>query len=277
MSDLDDPTQRELKALRERLEVLEARLRHRPSRRPKVTAAAIAMALVCGAAGVVFAANGNCPNGLPFCFAPDTPAQAGQVNHNFSQLKEWLEAKVGAVTTPAISTAAGLSTTGGLQVNNSNITLTDGRLIGTNPAGNFHIDATGNALYLNWFSGNGVTFGNGAQGQVGRLDNQGNLSVNGRVTVGNTGGNVPFNCVVRTASSVNQVACAANEIAVGGGGRCSYLWRLTESLPWGGASDSDTPVNGQPARAWRSICQVWGSAGTYSTPQLGSYAICCRQ
>jgi hypothetical protein len=55
------------------------------------------VAIVVGVAGVVSAANGNCPNGLPFCFSPDNPALAGEVNHNFMQLKEWIEAKVGAV------------------------------------------------------------------------------------------------------------------------------------------------------------------------------------
>ncbi len=269
MSDTNESTERELQALRARLEVLEAVIRQRPARSPRAAAAVIVGALVL-VAGVVSAANGNCPNGLPFCFAPDSPAQAEQVNHNFHQLKEWLETKVGSVGGNAISTSAGIASTG-------DISITNGRLIGTNGAGNFHIDTTGNALYLNWFSGNGVTFGNGAQGQVARMDNQGNLSLNGRLTVGNVGGNVPFSCVVRSSTTSHNVACAANEIAVGGGGRCGSLWRLTESGPWGGALDSQPWVEGQPARAWRSVCQIWGNAGSYAVPQSGGFAICCRQ
>ena len=50
--------------------------------------------------GTAFAATGACPNAMPFCFAANQPATASEVNHNFAQLKEWLEAKVGAVATP---------------------------------------------------------------------------------------------------------------------------------------------------------------------------------
>ncbi len=55
------------------------------------------------ATGTAFAANQTCPNGLPFCFAPDSPALAGQVNMNFMQLKEWVETKVGPVSTGGVS------------------------------------------------------------------------------------------------------------------------------------------------------------------------------
>ena len=234
------------------------------------------------AAGGVFAANGNCPNGLPFCFAVDTPAQASQVNHNFMQLKEWLETKVGAVSSGSITatgiTATGLTVNGAVQVNGDQ--TTNGRVIGTNGSGNFHLDtaSTGNqAMYLNWFSGNnGVVFGNGGQSQVGRLDGAGNLAVNGRMNAGGSGGNVPNQCVLRTANNAYNVGCAAGEIAVGGGGRCNSLWRLTESGPWGGATDADGPVAGSPARGWRAVCQIWGNAGNYNPPQAGVWAICCR-
>lgn len=57
-----------------------------------------------------------CPNGLPFCFAPNSPALAGQVNQNFMQLKEWVETKVGPVSTGGVSsgtvTAAAVTATG---------------------------------------------------------------------------------------------------------------------------------------------------------------------
>ncbi len=291
MSEMNDSTERELQSLRARLEILESAVRQRPSRRPRFAAAAVLVAIVVGVAGVVSAANGNCPNGMPFCFSPDTPAEAAQVNHNFSQLKEWLESKVGPVTAPAISSSTGITSTGrittsggvsvtggGVSVTGTDITLTNGRLIGTNAAGNLHLDTTGGgALYLNWFSGNGVTFGNGSQGQTARIDNAGNMSLAGGMTVGNTGGNVPFGCIIRRATGAYNVGCAANEVAVGGGARCDSLWRLTESVPWGGASDSQPAVDGQPARGWRAVCQIWGSNGAYTPPQSGVLAICCRQ
>ncbi len=290
MSEMNDSTERELQSLRARLEILESAVRQRPSRRPRFAAAAVLVAIVVGVAGVVSAANGNCPNGMPFCFSPDTPAEAAQVNHNFSQLKEWLESKVGPVTAPAISSSTGISSTGrittsggltvtggGVTVTNTDVALTNSRLIGTNAMGNFYIDTTGNALYLNWFSGNGVTFGNGAQGQTARIDNAGNMSLAGGMTVGNTGGNVPFGCIIRRATGAYNVGCAANEVAVGGGARCDSLWRLTESVPWGGASDSQPAVDGQPARGWRAVCQIWGNNGAYTPPQSGVLAICCRQ
>lgn len=51
--------------------------------------------VACLGIGTAWAADGTCPNGLPFCFEADQPARASDVNHNFAQLKEWLEAKVG--------------------------------------------------------------------------------------------------------------------------------------------------------------------------------------
>ena len=272
----------DLETVRERLAVVERQLEE--SRRPSLLRrlAPVLAAGVVFAAGGVFAANGNCPNGLPFCFAVDTPAPASQVNHNFMQLKEWLETKVGptssANVTAAGITATGLTVNGAVQVNGDQ--TTNGRVIGTNGSGNFHLDtaSTGNqAMYLNWFSGNnGVVFGNGGQTQVARINGAGNLAVNGHMNAGGSGGNVPNQCVLRTANNAYNVGCAAGEIAVGGGGRCNSLWRLTESGPWGGATDAEVPVAGSPARGWRAVCQIWGSAGTYTPPQAGVWAICCR-
>jgi hypothetical protein len=277
MTNRPDDIEQELEALRGRLQALEGRERRRARRLVKAGVALVA----CATLGVctALAADGNCPNGMPFCFQADQPARASDVNHNFAQLREWLEAKVGVAGT-GVRLTSDLSTTS--------------RIIGGNVGGNLHLDATTGSTYLNWFSGTGGTiFGNGAQGQVGRVDGTGNLTLTGSVTttgvtasgrvtadslqVTSSGGNVPFGCVVRTASNTYNVACQANEIAVGGGGRCSSLWRLTESLPWGGANDSQPWVAGQPARAWRSVCQVWGNDGAYSPPQLGGFAICCRQ
>ena len=82
--------------------------------------------------------------------------------------------------------------------------------------------------------------------------------------------------MVRQATNSYNAACAGVEIAVGGGGRCASLWRLTESIPWGGPNDGDATVVGGVPTAWRSVCLVWGNAGTYTYPQMGAYAVCCR-
>lgn len=80
-------------ALLRRLSSIEGELR-RARRRQRwwvLAAAGLVFSL-----GTAWAADGACPNGLPFCFVADQPARASEVNHNFAQLKEWLEAKVGA-------------------------------------------------------------------------------------------------------------------------------------------------------------------------------------
>ena len=50
---------------------------------------------------------------------------------------------------------------------------------GSNSAGNFHLDADGSKtdghIYLNWFSGKGVRFGNGASTEVASVDSAGSL------------------------------------------------------------------------------------------------------
>ena len=58
------------------------------------------------AVGTALAANGNCPNGMPYCFAPGSPAIADNINHNFAQLKEWLEGKVGSISSNGITATA---------------------------------------------------------------------------------------------------------------------------------------------------------------------------
>lgn len=83
-----EPTPRpDLEALERRLAVLEAREARRVRRRRAVLLGLVALGVV--AAPLALAADGNCPNGLPFCFASDQPARASEVNHNFAQLREW--------------------------------------------------------------------------------------------------------------------------------------------------------------------------------------------
>lgn len=74
----------------------------RAKRRWVLGGAAVALAMTLGT--VASAASGACPNGYPFCFAADTTASASEVNHNFAQIKEWLEAKAGPVTAAPLTT-----------------------------------------------------------------------------------------------------------------------------------------------------------------------------
>jgi hypothetical protein len=98
----------ELADVRARLATLEAERVASRRRVRRLLSATVLAALVGTAAS---AANGACPNGLPFCFAVETPAIASEVNTNFAQLKEWLEGKVGAVATPVrITSGATVST-----------------------------------------------------------------------------------------------------------------------------------------------------------------------
>lgn len=223
-------------------------------------------------------------------FAADTPAQASQVNANFTQLRTWLEQKVGTVGNGNVTTGALTSTS----VSTGNVTSTGSASFGATTRQmlnlynlDYGIGVNGGTLYYRsgsqhaWFRGGGHVDSPGgsagAGGNVQMLLSDTQLTVNGALQANGSGGNVPNNCVVRQSFGSYQAACSAGEIAVGGGGRCASLWRLTESLPWGGASDANQLTNGQPARAWRAVCQVWGDAGTYTFPQLGVHAICCRQ
>lgn len=108
MNDSSTDLSSQLAELRSRLAVLEAD-RARLRRRLQYAGSVGLLALLIGTAAS--AANGACPNGLPFCFAADTPASAEEVNTNFAQLKEWLEGKVGTVATPVrVVTGATIST-----------------------------------------------------------------------------------------------------------------------------------------------------------------------
>ncbi|HEY0883455.1 MAG TPA: hypothetical protein VGD87_18110 [Archangium sp.] len=161
----------ELIALQRRVEELEARL-SRPTRRARLGAVLVVGALL--GFGTALAADGNCPNGYPFCFTADSPAIASQVNHNFAQAREWLETKVGPISSSNVTTSGVVVRSGG------DLTLQSGRVIGTNGANNLHIDnsVTAGRTYLNWFGGTGgVTIGNGAQAQAAHFDSIGTLTV----------------------------------------------------------------------------------------------------
>ncbi len=53
-----------------------------------------------------------CPDGELYCFEENTPTLASEVNHNFAQLKTWLEAKVGVAESPGVSTTMEINING---------------------------------------------------------------------------------------------------------------------------------------------------------------------
>lgn len=128
MSELESD---EASSLARRVAVLEAREAERQlaRRRFRRWLVAICMAGLV-VAPLALAADGNCPNGYPFCFTANTPALAGEVNHNFAQMKEWLETKVGPVTTPAL-TVSGATVNGAVSVS-GNAAVTGGAQVGGN-------------------------------------------------------------------------------------------------------------------------------------------------
>lgn len=141
----------ELTALRARVEQLEAR----EARRRRWFLGLVAATLVMSP--LALAADGTCPggtNGMPFCFAANNPALATQVNHNFAQLKEWLELKVGAaganvtIATPTTInntlTTSGTVTARGLSVTTNstlagNLTVSGTTALGVTNAGSLNV------------------------------------------------------------------------------------------------------------------------------------------
>ena len=87
-------------------------------------------------------------------------------------------------------------------------------------------------------------------------DSGNNVNITNALTVRSTGGNVAHACVVRTQTGSYNTPCQGGEVAVGGGGRCSNGWRIIESMPWIGTSESGVPSDGATPTAWRAVCQV---------------------
>lgn len=210
----------ELTLLRDELNALRARTAELELAREQALAGKRALrnyGLV--AAGVVallgssaaIAANGNCPNGLPFCFAADTPAQASQVNHNFSQVKEWLEAKVGTVGT-AVSATGAVSVSGTIRVQQGTTSNTG--------------VASGKALFV---SG---PFGDGQSDNGGFEVRHDNLS---------QGVGIGFNTVYATGSNTDQPLFlkgrGASPVSVLGGLSVSTNLNVSGNT-WGGRTSS---------------------------------------
>jgi hypothetical protein len=203
-----------------------------------------------------------------------------------AQVQGTLSVGSSAQVTGALTAAGGTSTpsltltgsAGSIVLNNRPVYL---RTPGDTNHGLAHRPTFGSAAQdgpaLFGYSGGVLGTTSGGERAALQWDSNSNVAVTGNLAVAGTGGNVPHACVIRSQTGSYNTACQAGEIAVGGGGRCSSLWRLTESAPWGGALDSNPPQNGQPAVAWRAVCQIWGDNGGYTPPQLGVFAICCRQ
>jgi hypothetical protein len=160
----------EVEALRNRTTELELQLaRQRRLRRRGFSVLAAGAGVVLLVAGVAAAADGLCPggtNGLPFCFAANSPAQATQVNHNFAQLKEWLVQKIGA-TGSADVTISGTTTMNGPLISNGFSTLNAMR-IQTSTTSNAAL-AAGKALTITTLMNDGVSNNGGIEF---RHDNQ---------------------------------------------------------------------------------------------------------
>ena len=187
MDRLPDALISELADVRSRLATLEAERANARRRVRRVTGLAVLAALIGTAAS---AANGTCPNTMPFCFNPDEPALASQVNMNFAQLKEWLESKVGtAGTAVKITTGATVSTTTPpVQVTRA-LYVSAPTTGGGEPIADFRHDNQTQGIGIGWNSI--VATGSSANQDVqifpkgsGQVVVNGNLAVTGNLNVG---------------------------------------------------------------------------------------------
>jgi hypothetical protein len=119
----------------------------------------------------------------------------------------------------------------------------------------------------------------------------GNLGVGGYLNISGSGGNTPHACVMRannpTGCLVNGtegclstcvVACAAGEVAVGGGAVCNPSgWFLQGSIPWSFTRNGPFggPAYGDVATGWSAQCMVAGTNEFAECPTW-VWAICCK-
>jgi hypothetical protein len=83
--------------------------------------------------------------------------------------------------------------------------------------------------------------------------------------------NVIRGCAVRQSRNSWVQQCNPGEIAVAGGGRCEYKWKMVESYP---VDQSAHASDRGPPSGWWVTCQVWGDDGTIHPPAV-TFAICC--
>lgn len=196
----------ELEQLRTRLAEVEREQREQRRRRWRLGGFAALAAII---AGTAYAANGNCPNGMPVCFAANTPAKAADVNLDFAQLKEWAESKIGTLGTPGVNIpSGGLTVAGGETVTSGDLHVTNGRIHGQDPVGDTHVYTTGGGyLYLNYYGGSAVAVADGARNLVSLTDANG-LHMMNNTSIFAQGHRVPSN--VQSNFCAGQDNCSAN-------------------------------------------------------------------
>lgn len=103
----------EVASLRQQVAELKAERRPRRAWKPLLKRLGLVLGgvIVVGTGSFAFANTGACPNSysLPVCFSPNTPALAADMNKDLTQIQDWIEAKVGSVSTPNL-TVAGTAT-----------------------------------------------------------------------------------------------------------------------------------------------------------------------
>lgn len=230
----------DLNARLERLEEELAVTRRRAALQRRIAFGAVAVAAFVLTLGKALAApSGMCPNGMQYCFAADTPAKAFDVNYDLSQLKDWLETKVGSVSSSAVSassvTVSGAATVnGGLSVSN-----------GENLSGNLSV--------------NGATTSSGLITANGGVNVNGNLSVSGAFifsgyqvacAYGQSGYMFPFCCRINIRNGQTSCRIANN---------------------WGGTSFATGPADpfGTSTDGHYSLACYQGTSGL-------NFPTCCR-
>lgn len=239
-----------------RLEALEAellQLKHERRRTRRV----LSLAVVLGAltwVGTSFAANGLCPNGYPFCFAPDTPATASQVNHNFSQIKEWLENKVGTVGQPTrVPGAATFDST----VTVAGTTTLTGALV-ANGTSAFNAAATfsGNATF-----GSPVTFNN-ATNLAGNFQRGGYVA---SCSLGVPGRHFSYCCRTDQRNGATQCKLATGWNLSGWGGAINLF------AASGNGNYALTCIPGLDNVVFPSCCRTETNSGAVECRQFGAW------
>lgn len=258
----NDRLAQEVEQLRQRLAELEqerhAERRARQAlRRRSLLVAAVAVA---GVAGVALASS-PCANGLPFCFAPNEPALASEVNANFAALKTWLEAKVGGTGT--VAAPNGDITTG--RISTSSIAPRyqnwNSFAVGAGGAGVVNDDANYKAL---------MVVGNTSAGSDRKVNIYDDLAVNSDVSVG---ASLTVNgAFVRSGY---QVACAAGESGYHFGFCCRINVRT-------GAAECRNGVD-TGFSSWGGVQALFAATteGHYSLSCIGhrssaNWPLCCR-
>ncbi len=195
-----EPSADHVDELKQRLCAVEDELREGRRRRRR---ALVAVALLVGiAAPLSWAADGNCPNGLPFCFAADAPARASDVNHNFAQLKEWLEAKVGSTASSNLTAGA---------VSASSLTVSGSTTLGSTTASGATV--TGNATVNGTLSlgASGVASFRAMSWCDCELENQLSDRGNGNVITAQ----VPYQFIFEGSSGAGVFECRGGRFLVG--------------------------------------------------------------